>query len=228
MIDITVPLRADMPVWPGTTGLILEEVKRLAAGDSSNQSKFSAGVHVGTHVDAPRHFVAGGATIDELSLRTLVGPAVVADLLDVKLITAEDLAGLRLPLGTERLLLRTTNSYLWAKGEAGFHKDFVALAPDAARWLVDRGVRLVGIDYLSVQRYNDSPRTHQILLEAGIVIVEGLSLVAVSAGEYELICLPLCLVGAEGAPARAVLRSLPARKPGSGANSSGSGRVGSW
>jgi arylformamidase len=110
---------------------------------------------------------------------------------------------------TQRLLLKTRNSELWAAGVTKFRNDYVALSADAARWVVDRGIRLVGIDYLSVQCYEDNPLTHQILMKAGVIIVEGLNLAAVEPGSYELICLPIRLVGADGAPVRAVLRALP-------------------
>ena len=116
-----------------------------------------------------------------------------------------------LPNGTTRLLLHTRNSELWERGVTEFRKDFVALTSDAAQWLVDQGIRLIGVDYLSVHRYGDGPLTHQILLRAGIIIVEGLNLTDVAPGKYELICLPLRLDGADGAPARAVLRKLPER-----------------
>lgn len=157
-------------------------------------------------MDAPAHFLKEGATIEEVSMNSLVGPAVVAYLPDVSEINASDLASLGIPLDTKRLLLRTRNSELWSSGERTFRKDFVALTPEAAQWIADRGIYLVGIDYLSVQRYGDSAATHRILLEANVVILEGLNLIQAEPGTYELICLPICLVGAEGAPARAILR----------------------
>ena len=159
-------------------------------------------------MDAPAHFLADGAAVDALPLDVLVGPAFVASLPEAESVSAVDLAGLHLPQGTSRLLLKTRNSGLWSAHPGEFRTDYVALTADAAQWLVDRHVRLVGVDYLSVQRYGDSPRTHQLLLAAGVVIVEGLDLSRVAAGPYELICLPLRLTGAEGAPARAVLRRL--------------------
>jgi arylformamidase len=143
--------------------------------------------------------------VDQLPLETLIGPAIVAFLPDAEVITADELRNLHMPAGVERLLLRTRNSELWAAGVTEFRKDYVALTADAARWLVDRGVRLVAVDYLSVQRYQDGPDVHKILLAAGVIILEGLNLTGVAAGEYELICLPVKIIGAEGAPARAVL-----------------------
>lgn len=208
IIDVSVPLHAELPTWPDSEGLKLTLAKRLASGDTTNSSVLHCDVHVGTHVDAPWHFVEGGHTAEQLPLEVLIGPAFVAFLPETSAITASDLAGLALPAGTERLLLRTPNSELWAAGVTEFREDYVALTADAARWVVDQGIRLIGVDYLSVQRYGDSPVTHQILLGAGVVILEGLNLAAVEPGSYELLCLPLRLVGSDGAPARAVLRKL--------------------
>jgi arylformamidase len=157
-------------------------------------------------VDAPSHFLVNGATVEQLSLEVLIGTAVVAYLPKVSAIAASDLEDLALPSGIERLLLRTRNSELWEAGVAEFRKDYVALTLDAAQWVVDQNISLIGVDYLSVQRYGDSALTHQVLLESGVVILEGLNLADIKPGGYELICLPIRLVGAEGAPARAVLR----------------------
>jgi len=197
-----------MPVWPDSIGLRLYRTQSLEDGDESNVSRLDCDVHTGTHVDAPRHFLENGITVEQLPLDTLVGPAIVAYLPHADAITAGDLAALAMPPGTERLLLRTHNSELWATRATEFRKDYVALTADAARWVVDQDIHLIGVDYLSVQRYDDSPLTHQILLEAGVILLEGLNLADVQPGMYELICLPLKLVGAEGAPARAVLRRV--------------------
>lgn len=205
IIDISVPLHAQIPVWPGSVGFNLSRTMRLEAGDGANVSRLDTDVHVGTHVDAPWHFVSSGKTVEDLSLDVLMGAAEVAELPEVEAVTAEVLEGLELPPDTTRLLLHTRNSKLWEDGVSEFRTDFVALTADAARWVVDRGIRLIGVDYLSVQRYGDSPLTHEILLEAGTVIVEGLNLTGVTPGRYHLTCLPLKLVGADGAPARAVL-----------------------
>jgi len=208
LIDISVPLRPEMPIWPGNMGFRLTRVLRLETGDSVNISQIECDVHTGTHIDAPRHFLQDGYTVEQLPLDVLIGPVTVAYLPRAVAIAADDLANLALPPDTIRLLLRTRNSELWARGVTEFKKDYVALTADAARWVANRGVRLIGVDYLSVQRYNDSPLTHQILLGAGVIILEGLNLTNVKPGAYELICLPLKLVGTEGAPARAVLRRI--------------------
>jgi arylformamidase len=203
--DISVPVHDELPVWPGEARVSLRRTARMDEGSASNVSHVSCGVHTGTHVDAPLHFVEGGAPIDRLDLDTLMGPAFVADLPGVQAIGPESLARLPMPRGTERLLLRTDNSALWATSRS-FNENFAALTPDGARWVVDAGVKLVGIDYLSIQRFHDpEPWTHRTLLGAAVVILEGLNLAAVEQGTYDLVCLPLLLAGCEGAPARAVL-----------------------
>ena len=164
--------------------------------------------HTGTHIDAPRHFVEGGATVENLCLETLNGEVFVASVTDVETISAKELELAGLPEGVERLLLKTSNSDLWSLGCGTFQKNFVALTLDGAEWLIRRGVKLVGIDYLSIQRFHDSNETHRVLLGNGVIVVEGLNLAYVEAGSYELLCLPLPIVGAEGAPARVVLRCL--------------------
>ena len=209
-IDITLPLDARLPIWPGSSAFKLAHVARLEA-DGYNETRFSMGSHTGTHIDAPRHFVEDGATVEQLPLMTLVGPAWVVDLGTVPAVTASVLSKLVLPDKLDRLLLKTVNSQCWAQGENPFREDFVALTRDGAEWLANRGVRLVGIDYLSVQRFQDTSDTHIILLNAGTVLLEGLNLAAVNPGGYELICLPLPIVGGEGAPARVVLRSITAQ-----------------
>jgi arylformamidase len=205
IIDVTLPMTAGLPLWPGTPGLEVTPVAYLET-EGYNETRFSSGTHVGTHVDAPSHFLAGGATVDGLPLEVLVGEATVVDLPGVTSITAEVLDRLVLPHGFERLLFKTDNSRFWASGPQDFRQDYVALSSDGADWLAGHGCRLVGIDYLSIQRYQDSNQTHVTLLEAGIIIVEGLNLNEATPGECELICLPLPIVGAEGAPARAILR----------------------
>ena len=206
--DISVGVSPGLPVWPGDPLIELERYMAISAGDAANVSRLACSVHVGTHVDAPVHFVDGGSTVENLPLDILIGPAIVVELLDVEAITADCLEALALPSGTTRLLFKTRNSGLWANPHHDFYPDYVALTPDAADWVVRRGVRLLGVDYLSVQRFYDpEPLTHFILLGAGVVIVEGLDLRAVLPGRYQLICLPIKLVGSDGAPARVVLIS---------------------
>ena len=195
--DVSVPIAPGMVVWEGDPPAEFEQTASLEAGDAANVTRLTLGSHTGTHVDAPLHFLPGGAAVDRLPLEALVGPALVLDLthLDADVSAADVL----IPEGATRLLLRTRNSRLWERGE--FVAEHLAVAPAAARLLVERGVRLVGVDYLSV----GSPETHRILLEAGVVALEGLDLRGIEPGEYLLAALPLRLVGVDGAPARVVL-----------------------
>jgi arylformamidase len=213
LVDISVPLRSTMPTWPGSVGLTLTQTQTIAGGADANVSRLDTDVHMGTHVDAPWHFLPDGATVEHMALGDLIGPAWVAYLPGIQAVTASDLNAAGIPAGTRRLLLHTDNSERWGT-ETEFHADFVALTADAARWIVDRGIRLIGNDYLSVQRFHDGPETHRLLLDAGVILLEGLNLAGVTAGCWELICLPLKLVGADGAPARAVLgRGVLAEAP---------------
>lgn len=202
--DISVPVSPTLPVWPGDPTVELERYMSLAA-DGANVTRLACSVHVGTHVDAPLHHIEGGTTVDRLALETLVGPALVVETAAAA-VTAETLEELALPEGTVRLLLKTRNSELWASADRAFRRDYVALTPDAAEWVVQRGIRLLGVDYLSVQLFDDErPDTHRTLLGAGVILLEGADLSAVPPGDYLLACLPVKLEGADGAPARAVL-----------------------
>jgi arylformamidase len=159
-------------------------------------------------VDAPLHFIENGATVEQLRLNILVGPARVVELPGINIITPDMLDAQKLPPETDRLLFKTKNSELWTDPGHEFNPNFVALSPESANWMVNKGIKLVGIDYLSIQMFKDAePLTHRLLLEAGIIIIEGLNLREVSPGVYQLICLPLKLAGCEGAPARAILVS---------------------
>lgn len=206
IIDITAPLAEGLPTWPGDRSLQLEQSSSLAAGDRVNVSVLTCGVHTGTHVDAPVHFLRDGYGVDGIPLDRMMGPARVVEVTNAGEIDSVHLDRLEIPRGTKRLLVRTDNSVLRRLRNPVFDDQFVALTPDAARWLADFGVELIGVDYLSVQRFQDpEPTTHEVLLSAGIVILEGVDLGGVAVGEYELVCLPLRLVGCDGAPARAVL-----------------------
>lgn len=206
IFDISVSLSAEIPVWPGDPQILLERYRHISTGNASNDSKIACSVHSGTHVDAPAHFIENGVTVEQLPLHALIGTATVVEILNSNIITPEILEDQALPAETKRLLFKTKNSVLWDNPAHQFNPDFVALSPAAAGWIVSKGMQLVGIDYLSIQMYNDAdPRTHRILLEAGIVVVEGLDLRNIRAGTYQFICLPIKLAGSEGAPARAVL-----------------------
>lgn len=204
--DISLTLSPTLPTWPGDPGLELEQFESIDKGAHVNVTKISTSVHVGTHVDAPHHFLNDGRTVEQLSLEVLNGPCYVLQLPDgIEAITAEVLERTEISREMERVLFGTRNSHLWARGEAEFQKDFVAITEDGAEWLVERGVKLVGVDYLSVAPFGDSDPTHKALLRAGVVIVEGLDLSKIVRGFYTLHCLPLKIAGCDGAPARAIL-----------------------
>ena len=203
--DISLPVSESLIVWPGDPAIHITQPSHLDRGDPYTVSRLDLGAHTGTHVDAPAHFVPGGAGVDRLDLDLLVGPALVVHVPEATVLTPEVLEGLSIPPGTGRLLFRTRNSDLWAAGEEGFREDYVAFNDAGARWLIARGVRLVGIDYLSISTYTDLIPPHQNLLGAGVIIVEGLDLSGIEPGLYRLVCLPLKLVDGDGAPARAIL-----------------------
>lgn len=203
--DVTVGISPDMPVWPNNPAVELERINKIEAGANSNVSRLALGVHTGTHMDAPVHFVPGATGIEAVPLGVLVGRALLIHLPRTRRITADDLDGAGIPPSTRRLLIKTSNSGYWAKGDKTFHTDYVAIDPSGAEWLVDRRVELIGVDYLSVAPWKESRPTHEILLKAGVVIVEGLNLSKVKPGRYELTCLPLKLMGADGSPCRAIL-----------------------
>ena len=203
--DITLTISPDLPTWPGDPGVELVRVEKIEDGSNANVSRVDMGVHTGTHVDAPFHFLQDGTTVDKLNLSLLTGRAYVLHLPDVEVITAAVLEEAQIPPRTRRLLFKTRNSDFWVKEEPDFQTDFVGLSEDGAEYLVRRGVKLVGVDYLSVAPFKNSRPTHEKLLEAGVVIVEGLDLSEVSQGRYTIYCLPLKLANSDGAPARAIL-----------------------
>jgi arylformamidase len=206
--DITVPIQSAMPIYEGDPGVEIAAWSALAKGDSANVSFLHFGAHTGTHVDAPAHFIKGARRIDALALEILIGPARlirVAD--DVNEIDSDFVAGLDLA-GVARVLFHTRNSSFWNEG---FRKDFTHFLPEAAQALVDLGVKLVGTDYLSIEKFHSGHHlTHLTLLSNNVVIIEGLNLSEVPVGNYELICLPLRIAegAGDGAPARVVLRTL--------------------
>ena len=206
IMDITVPVSPSMPVWPDNPPVELVQVSSMDAGAHDNVSRLACGVHTGTHVDAPHHFLNNHRTVESLSLDILTGPAQVVRIADeVNVVTEAVLDNASVDPATVRLLLKTRNSGLWARKETKFDTSFVGISADGAAWLVRRGIKLIGIDYLSVAPYKQSVPTHRTLLEAGMVILEGADLSAVEPGQYQLFCLPLKLVGSDGAPARAIL-----------------------
>lgn len=203
-IDVSVPIRPGMPIFEGDPVVELVRTASIAGGDICNVSRLDFGVHSGTHIDAPVHFIDGAGGIEAVPLDALVGPALVVDAGSATGALDHDaVRALAIPPGTERVLFRR-NSALWQ--EPTFQSTFTGLTDDAAAVLVEQGVRLVGIDYLSIAPFGDPTPTHRVLLEAGVVIVEGLDLRAVGPGEYDLVCLPLLIPGSDGGPARAILR----------------------
>ncbi len=207
LIDISVPLTSQLPKWPGSFGFERVWTKRIAAGDECNNSKIECDSHVGTHLDAPSHFLNNGASLDLINLNTLIGPCTVIHIQGREKITGHVLDKYLAANNRERVLLRTDNSLMWADRSQAFSHKYACLTPDGAEYLAQKQkVRLVGIDYLSIGDMADGAETHRILCSAGIVILEGLNLASVAPGSYELICLPINISGAEGAPARAVLR----------------------
>jgi arylformamidase len=176
----------------------------LDNGDPLNNSRIIADVHTGTHIDAPLHYIKEGKSVDEINTDVLIGPTFVAEFPNQAIVTKKDLEMANIPENTERLLIKTQNSQLLTKGDK-FTENFVGLSSDAAQWVVNKEIRLIGIDYLSIQPYSGFHKTHEILLKEDIVIVEGLNLTDVMTGIYQLICLPIKIEGAEGAPARAIL-----------------------
>ncbi len=201
--DISVPNRPDMHFYPGDPMLEQTQIRAIKRGDAANLTHLSLGAHTGTHVDAPAHFIDGAPTLERIGLDRMVGPARVLDLRGLAAIDANALRGHEIQRG-DIVLFLTDNSERWAK--PGFQQDFTYVTRDAAEYLVERGVKTIGMDYLSIEQFGSKTfEVHKLLLGAGILIVEGLDLRGIAAGPYMFTCLPLKLEGVDGAPARAVL-----------------------
>jgi arylformamidase len=203
--DISLTISNDTLVWPGDTPVNLERNKDMLAGDSYNLSRISGTVHMGTHIDAPMHFLRDGYGVDRIDPEMLVGPCYVADLTGADVIDAQCLERAGIPGNTRRLLCRTRNSEFWARGDNVFHKDYTGISDSGAEWIVKHKIRLIGLDYLSISEYKNSVAVHETLLSHGIIPLEGVDLSKVGQGEYQLICLPLKLKDCDGSPVRAVL-----------------------
>jgi arylformamidase len=206
--DVTFPISEKTPVYAGDPPVKIETAAAMKNGDAANVTALCFGAHTATHVDAPNHFIEGTRRVHQLELEKLIGDCRVVELDEsVLAIQPEHLGDLE---SVERILFKTRNSRFWNEPEKGFRKDFTFITPEAARVLADAGIKLVGIDYLSVEKFGSEDfATHIILLEKEIVIIEGLDLRQVPAGDYELICLPLKIISetGDGAPARTVLRA---------------------
>jgi arylformamidase len=203
-IDVTVPIDAGMAIFPGDPPVRIDLAQAISKGASCNVTRLDMGAHTGTHIDAPVHFIEGASGADAVPLEALIGPAWVVDgtHLDGE-IDERALHALDIPDGQTRILFKTRNSALWERPR--FSDDFIGLTDGAARALVGRGIALVGADYLSIAPHGKAAPTHHAFLKAGVVILEGLDLRGVEPGPHDLVCLPLRIVGCDGAPARALL-----------------------
>ena len=207
--DVSVPISEKTPVYEGDPSVEISLKLSMEDGEIANVSQICMGVHTGTHVDAPNHFIKDAKKVADLDLETLIGKCRVVGLgVDVMAIEPKHVEDLK---DVTRVLFKTRNSDFWADVNQGFRKDFTYITPEAAKVLVENGVRLVGIDYLSVEAFDaETPETHITLLKKEVIILEGLDLREVSAGEYELICLPVKIAGGagDGSPSRTVLREI--------------------
>ena len=206
IIDITIPLTPRTPVWEGDQGITIKQNVFKSEASDFNISRIEMGVHAGTHIDSPYHLFNHGSTVDKIPLDILFGEATVLEVSsDWDVINSEALLASGFNSGVERLILKTQNTEYWIRDPYGFHGDYIGIDTEGAEFLVSQGVKLVGVDYFSASPMNDLVRPHEILLEAGVVILENAYLVDVLAGEYQLVCLPLKLQGTDGAPVRAIL-----------------------
>jgi len=215
--DVSVPLSANTPTYPGDPGIAIKHWLRMADGNHANVSSINFGLHSGTHVDAPAHFIEGGAKVNSLPLESLLGETEVIEVPHNLDVIDEGFVAANCVNGSQRILFKTRNCLYWDNTEPVFHEDYVYIDPAAAHRLVESGIKLVGVDYLSVEKFNsDSFPTHLAFLSNGVVILEGLDLRAVPSGRYELVCLPLNIAGGcgDGAPARVILRTLNQERAG--------------
>lgn len=204
IFDVTLSISKDMIVYPGDPPVKIERKATIGKDDARyNLSRYCFGSHAGTHVDSPRHFIEDGQAVDSISLEMLIGRVRVVELtapcIDETALEEFDFTA------DMRVFFKTRNSYLWAQKK--FVEDYVAITPGAARALVNNGIKVVGIDYLSVEKFGSQDfETHLTLLNAGIIIIEGLDLREVEPADYEMVCLPLKIKDGDGAPARVILR----------------------
>jgi arylformamidase len=203
--DISLTISEDLPTWPGDPPIELRKISQIDQGDLANVTHLSTPVHMGTHIDAPDHFLNNGKTVETIPLEYFIGPVLVVHIDGSKIISAEDLIAQNISPTTERLIFKTSNSNYWKNNINVFQEDFIALGPDASELLVKMGIKVVGVDYLSVAAYHEPVPTHKILLDANILIIEGLDLSQIDPGEYKLYCLPLKIGSSDGAPARVLL-----------------------
>jgi len=207
--DISLPISESLVVWPTHPPIRISQPRHLEKGDHATVSEIRMSAHTGTHIDAPNHFLPKESGIDALDLNLLVGVTLVVDATHAEQISASELAVMQIPDNTERVLFLTRNSERWHRNQEEFFEDYVGITNSGAEWLIKHGILLVGIDSLSVATFGQNVPTHKALLGAGITIVEGLYLKGISPGMYNLVCLPIKLMGLDGAPARAILIELP-------------------
>jgi len=207
--DISLSISPDLVVWPDDPKVELIRKSKITDGADANTTHLRMSAHTGTHIDAPYHFLDSGETVENISLDLMIGRAYVLHVPDVKIITKEILERSSIPPRTKRILFKTDNSEIWASDNSSkFNGNYVGLDVEAAKYMIQRGVKLVGIDYLSIAPFEDLTPTHETLLESGVVILEGLNLSEVTQGRYTLYCLPLKISGSDGAPARAILQGV--------------------
>jgi arylformamidase len=204
--DVTLSISPSLPVWPGSSAVIIEQVESMDRGAHANVTRMEMSAHTGTHVDAPHHFLNDHRTVEQLPLEILTGRCYVLDLSSVQgHVNGKILDQSDVPEEAIRLLIKTGNSARWQTGEKEFFTQFQGISEDGAEWLVTRGIKLIGVDYLSVAPYKQSIPTHTVLFKAGVIVLEGVNLASVRQGYYELFCLPMKLAGSDGAPARVIL-----------------------
>ena len=206
IIDISIPLSEKTPVWEGDKGISIPRVARIEEGSDFNVSRIELGVHAGTHIDAPFHVFKNGNTVDQIPLDTLIGSVQVVEIPDgISVIDKNCLTNLNFRDGIDRILFKTSNSNYWETDPFSFNKEYVAINSEGAKYLADMDLKLIGVDYFSVSSYDDLKQPHLILLDCGIVLLENIDLRQVVPEIYKIICLPLKIIGTDGAPVRAVL-----------------------
>ncbi len=206
IIDISIPLSEKTPVWEGDKGISVPRVAKIEEGSDFNVSRIELGVHAGTHIDAPFHVFENGNTVDQIPLDTLIGNVQVVEITDgISVIGKNCLMKLNFQDGIDRILFKTSNSNYWETDPFSFNKEYVAINSEGAKYLADMDLKLVGVDYFSVSSYDDLKQPHLILLDRGVVLLENIDLRQVVPEIYKLICLPLKIIGTDGAPVRAVL-----------------------
>lgn len=206
IIDISIPLSEKTPVWEGDKGISVPRVAKIEEGSDFNVSRIELGVHAGTHIDAPFHVLENGITVDKIPLDALIGSVQVVEIAyGISVIDKSCLMKLNFQDGIDRILFKTSNSIYWETDPFSFNKEYVAINSEGAKYLADMDLSLVGVDYFSVSSYDDLKEPHLILLDRGIVILENIDLGQVVPGIYKIICLPMKIIGTDGAPVRAVL-----------------------